>query len=527
MRTMTEENALDLQAITEAEARDQLGRIVGSAVFRKAKKLRAFLQFAVDEAIAGRAQSISAPTIAVEVFGNGRDLDQKSESLVRVQARQLRLKLGQYYQAEGAGDPVIIDMPTGGYAVTIRRRHALPAADSVFVPHGARVITLILRYFDYDGADPALLEGIQGLRDSIGTRLTAFDFVAVSTNPTQRTAQSVHGVSASTLLLSASIREYNGQPRLSVSLHAATSELQLWSRTYVIDQSDGNWTTAISRHVAANVSAHHGPAIRHVLDVFEHQPDLADPVFHLSIRSLRYLAAPSADHNRSLQEQLEFELDRQPASAVGLSMAARLRFDAVRFRFRAERSELDVALQQAQRAVALNPVSCFAWTILAEIRLATRDFDRARAAINRALDLNRDDPFALVSAGRCFWKMGDFEPGVALTLEAIALKDNSPSWYHLVLVHEDIRLGQFDQAHDRLATIEWGTMYWIDFLEAVICAHLGNWSDHDRAVARLKTDAPWLVEAPVETLRKAGFPPAFKERVEHAFAMAGQRRRRV
>ena len=116
-----EDHLLDPAAINDAEIRHQLGRIITSATFRQSDRLRAFLKFSVTETLAGRNTSISAPTVAVEVFGEGRELDQKSESLVRVQARQLRLKLVQYYDTEGVDDPIRIEIPAGGYVSTFRR----------------------------------------------------------------------------------------------------------------------------------------------------------------------------------------------------------------------------------------------------------------------------------------------------------------------------------------------------------------------------------------------------------------------
>src|SRR6202022_2716970 len=43
--------------------------------------------------------------------------------IVRVQARRLRSKLGQYYQTEGRDDPIQIEYPVGGYSPIFTRRN--------------------------------------------------------------------------------------------------------------------------------------------------------------------------------------------------------------------------------------------------------------------------------------------------------------------------------------------------------------------------------------------------------------------
>jgi hypothetical protein len=60
--------------------------------------------------------------IATEVFGRREDFDPHLDSLVRVQAARLRTKLAEYYASEGAGDPVVVELPKGSYALTFHDR---------------------------------------------------------------------------------------------------------------------------------------------------------------------------------------------------------------------------------------------------------------------------------------------------------------------------------------------------------------------------------------------------------------------
>ena len=85
--------------------------------------------------------------IATEVFGRASDFDPQSDSAIRVQAGRLRQKLAEYYVAEGAEDPVIVELPKGTYLMSFHFRASTnaathtPAVHSVS-PHIAEVLQL-------------------------------------------------------------------------------------------------------------------------------------------------------------------------------------------------------------------------------------------------------------------------------------------------------------------------------------------------------------------------------------------------
>lgn len=56
--------------------------------------------------------------IGQAVFGKRLHFDTAEDSSVRVNIRQLRLKLHEYFQAQGADEPWIVSIPKGGYALS-------------------------------------------------------------------------------------------------------------------------------------------------------------------------------------------------------------------------------------------------------------------------------------------------------------------------------------------------------------------------------------------------------------------------
>src|SRR5580704_9916584 len=102
-------------------ARRQLERILGSPGFARNERLSLFLRLVIERHLEGRDDELKESLIAVEVFGRPADYDPKRDPVVRAEASRLRARLAEYYQSEGKHDPLIIEIPKGGY--TPRFRH--------------------------------------------------------------------------------------------------------------------------------------------------------------------------------------------------------------------------------------------------------------------------------------------------------------------------------------------------------------------------------------------------------------------
>ena len=102
--------------VASAEAiREELGRILASPGFAKARQLRTFLSFLVEKTLAGDTENLKEYSIAVQVFGRDDSFDPTADNIVRVEARRLRTRLAEYYASDGRFDPLLIDIPKGTY----------------------------------------------------------------------------------------------------------------------------------------------------------------------------------------------------------------------------------------------------------------------------------------------------------------------------------------------------------------------------------------------------------------------------
>src|ERR1700733_11176349 len=106
----------------------QIDKIIKSHSLRGSESLRKLLQYLATQALHHPAAPLKEYQIATEVYGRPSDFDPQTDSTVRVQAGRLRLKLGEYYAAEGAADPLVVKIPKGSYHLTFEARSLQPKA---------------------------------------------------------------------------------------------------------------------------------------------------------------------------------------------------------------------------------------------------------------------------------------------------------------------------------------------------------------------------------------------------------------
>ena len=114
--------ALTTEPTPVIDGRAQIERILQSRIFHASEVLRNLLAYLSDKALTGTADSLKEYTIGLDALGKPESFDPRQESVVRMHTARLRQKLAEYYRTEGIDDPVIIDLPKGGFKITFESR---------------------------------------------------------------------------------------------------------------------------------------------------------------------------------------------------------------------------------------------------------------------------------------------------------------------------------------------------------------------------------------------------------------------
>lgn len=96
---------------------------------KRSERLRDFLTYVGDAAICDPGRDLREVDIGHHVFRRPPEYDTSQDNIVRVNASDLRRRLEDYFQHEGAEDPVVIELPRGTYRPRFTRREAPPAVE--------------------------------------------------------------------------------------------------------------------------------------------------------------------------------------------------------------------------------------------------------------------------------------------------------------------------------------------------------------------------------------------------------------
>jgi TolB-like protein len=115
------------------QIQEQLARILSTSAFSRSPSLVRFLKYLVERALAGEQESPKEYRLGLDVFDRSEDFDPKDDTIVRVQARNLRTRLDEYYNQASPSDTVRFVLPKGVYAIHFEAIEA-PVATPVEIP---------------------------------------------------------------------------------------------------------------------------------------------------------------------------------------------------------------------------------------------------------------------------------------------------------------------------------------------------------------------------------------------------------
>jgi hypothetical protein len=108
-------------SISLFEKREELRRVLESKYFANSPKKTRFLEFVSEQAFLGNGDKLNEYLIGVEVYDRGVDFNPQKDPIVRVQAHEIRRLLNKYYEENGHGGLIRLDLPSGHYVPVFRR----------------------------------------------------------------------------------------------------------------------------------------------------------------------------------------------------------------------------------------------------------------------------------------------------------------------------------------------------------------------------------------------------------------------
>jgi TolB-like protein len=524
------------------EVRAQLARITASLGSSIPDRLHAFLRHVVEETLAGRGERIKAYTIAVEVFGRDATFDAHADPAVRIEAGRLRRALEHHYLSAGRADPVLIDIPKGGYTPVFAFRpvataSATPAVlpgswrrwpwialataaalalslgtfwgfarappapvEASVVRGGPGVPTLVVVPFDDLGDGPISGLHARGLTEELLTQLAPFKELTVLGRDTSRSLPPQPDVArfrglGARFALEGGVRAAAGRVRITARLLDTQTSAVLWSQAYDRDLSVHDLVATqedIAGQVATKIAHPYGVIARVEAQRSAGLPDDLD-AYACTLRFYDYRVGVTPELHLLVRGCLERATGLFPRYATAWAMLADMYLDEDRFGYNAEpgaRPPLDRALDAARRAVALDPDNTRALQMLMLALYFRGAREEALRIGEQALALNPNDTELLGEFGGKLSDSGEWERGTALIRRALALNPAAAGYYHAELAFNAYIGRDYGRAKGEIEQASFDENGVYHCIAAIIYAQLGMAAEAHREVARFAALAP-------------------------------------
>ena len=120
---------------------EEMARIQNSHAFRNSARAKEFLSYVVEHSLEGGTGQLKERSIGVNLFHRSHTYATGDDPIVRVQAAEVRKRLGQYYTEEEHEPKVRIEIPVGSYIPEFHwgpPAHSTPAlTDTPVIPQSA------------------------------------------------------------------------------------------------------------------------------------------------------------------------------------------------------------------------------------------------------------------------------------------------------------------------------------------------------------------------------------------------------
>lgn len=113
--------------ISAGERWDLIERILNSRELKRSLRLRELLSYLGKQSLREGATTLHEQEIGEAVFGRTNDYDTSLDNIVRVNVTELRKRISQYFDGDGAGETLLVEIPRGAYIPVFSRRPSIAA----------------------------------------------------------------------------------------------------------------------------------------------------------------------------------------------------------------------------------------------------------------------------------------------------------------------------------------------------------------------------------------------------------------
>ncbi|MGD8347112.1 MAG: hypothetical protein PVI83_07685 [Lysobacterales bacterium] len=507
---------------------EQLDRILRHEEFHATDKMRDFLRFVVEETLAGNARLLKGFTIAREVFGRGKDFDAALDPVVRIQAGRLRRAMERYYLTAGRRDPVLIEIPKGGY-VPVFTAGPVHGSETGNRDAGEVASTekswpyILVLPFETLASDPQTAYLGTGLATELCIGLGSCPEFRVMLSQTQ-----VPEVPGNRLrpdfIVRGTVQQNGNECKVVVQLLFAATGEQLWVdslKTTLNDSSLIEFQEQTARTITARIASVHGAIFRSFSPEDVRLPHRRPNNYRAILKGYSYHQKIDTPSYALALEALEAAHRHDPECGLVCTMLSMIYVDNLSMEFiDIERTPQRKARELAQEGVRLMPDNQLSRLMLSRVHMLNGDLEAGRAEAEAAFALNPDSLMFMDAIGYMLVMLGDWDRGEQLILRAIELNPFYRLFVRSALWVNAFRQGDYERALAEAELCAGVTYFWGPLSRAATLGQLGH-PGAGRAVRGLldlKPDFPVRGHTLIERFIKF---PKISERIVEGLSKAG------
>ena len=515
---------VDKQAVQQ-----QLSRLCKSDEFSESTRAIEFLQFVVDETLAGRGDRLSQRVLASELYKRGSDFNPSTDPIVRMQAGRVRRALEHYYLTTGKQDAIVITLQKGTYAPTIKTTQNTDAE-----PSGLRLEQplLLVVPFSHNGSGDSFEYIAEGLASELAVTLDRFRHFRIMLLPgkphsdlyieenLRRACQT-----ANCYTINGTISQRKGSIHIQIRLEDVSTGVLCWSHEASNINKTGSMDAFLDdfvKYTASAIAEEQGVIAQQdfpKLDmVSTDNANTYEALLHLyytersnsleqykkAILALRHALNDSPDDGR-----LWSGLSRICATNNALELLPELFVP------------IEEIVEYAHKGVSLGSTDQDAWCILSFAETIAGNLQGGREAVLTALSRNPDSLYFRDAIGYLMILQGDWEHGANIARDAVRdnpyVRDATFSGLWFEAFHRE----DFKDAYTWSQRYTNKNIFWAHIMDQTALAGLGELEMAQRSAENLLLTRPDFMTIGHRLIRHfVKFEPLAR-RIEQSLELSG------
>lgn len=495
---------VDIRPMVEAE----LNKIKVHSLFKDTTRMKRFLEYVVTESLEGREDRLKGYAIGLEVFDRPDDFDPQADTIVRVQAGQLRRRLDIYYSGDGKASPIRILIPKGRYSPVFEVRRDVDNEDVL----DAKATVAQIEKQNRPGIAVLTFQNLtpeentsyfaEGVTAEIINALIQFRYIRI----VSRTASMIDTVAPSSdlsdiaekqnvqFVLTGNVRRAGGLVRVAVNLISAQTGEHIYSKIFDREYTPENLfdiQEEIASYIAASVAAPFG-AINRYNRRLNSGRQLSMTAYEAFLKYYEMALSPCPNKARELLEEFEGITKKTPRFSSAWAVKSLLNTFLVTQTLPGDNAEhrLAAAIKAGTRASAIDPENALAFMALFQAYYHSGKFELADKMAEKSIALNPNDYNMLSYYAATLALQGNADLSLSFQSAAMELVARPPLWFYFSSLVTAFQNQKFEEVFLLLNEVNADSHVCVQTLGLACMGHLNKTEEAKAFLEQVRANTP-------------------------------------